>query len=459
MDDHDFMNHGTRRTHGRAEFLFLLSVFSVCSVVSSHAAGTSAAQAWDPGEPVVTYWSGPGCSGKNHPPLTEKWLELLAAGGFNTVWATTPEEIDLAGKWGMRAIYALKPDSMRPKFDLDDPEQAAFLADRVAAVKDHPALYAYQHYDEAPATMFPALARVEEFVEGIDPVHPCWHNLLPTYAPNRLLGTEGEPARAYWEHLLRFCETYRPKFVTYDHYQFSELGDKWDYLFNLGMVRRIAASEGVPFWNGLQGCQWVVKNRASPKAPRIPTPEEMRYLVYSTAAYGAHGLYWYVFCRINHTGAMCEPDGTLNPDGKFDEVSKLNRAFVAISRQLRPLRFRGAFLQGRHAPGTTPYCAQALLKLSPETPPSELDPEKMESLDDTTLVSRFDDPAGRPSHLMVVNCDYRKDRTLRIDAPAPLERFDDATGAWSPVGASFDQPFVRGGGVLFRFAGSTIPQR
>ena len=52
---------------------------------------------------------------------------------------------------------------------------------------------------------------------------------------------------------------------------------------------------------------------------------------------------------------------------------------------------------------------------------------------------------------MAVNCDYRKDRTLHIDAPAPLERFDDATGAWTAVGTSFDQPFVRGGGILFRF--------
>lgn len=412
----------------------------------------ASAAVWDPGEPVTTYWSGPGCSGKNHPPLTETWLERLREGGFNTVWATTPEELDLAGKFGMRVIYALKPDSMRPKFDLDDPEQVAWLTERVNAVKDHPALYIYQHYDEAPATMFPDLARVSEFVESLDPKHPCWHNLLPTYAPNRLLGTEGEPPRAYWEHLVQFCDIYRPKFLTYDHYQFCESGDKSDYLFNLGMMRRMASAEGVPFWNGLQGCQWVVKDRASPRAPRVPTPEEMRYLVYSTAAYGAQGLYWYVFCRVNHTGAMCEPDGTVNPDGKFEEVSRINRAFVAIARELRPLKFRGAFLQGRHASGTTPFCAQALLKLSPETPYSELDSEKMEAFDDTTLVSRFDAADGTPSHLMVVNMDYRKDRTLHIDAPAPLERFDDATGVWSPVGDSFDQPFVRGGGVLLRFA-------
>jgi hypothetical protein len=414
----------------------------------------SAWAAWNPGEPVVTYWFGPGCPGKAEKttPLTDTWAKQLKEGGFNTVWASSPEELDIAAKYGFRVIYSVDPQTEWAKVDLDDPAQKAALEARINRVKNHPALYIYEHYDEASADLFPGLARVKEFINALDPDHACWHNLLPTYAPAKLLGIEGEPDRIYLEYLVQFCEVYRPKFLTYDHYQFSIHGDRGDYFLNLAMMRRMAASEGVVFWNGLQACQWVVKDRASPKAPRIPTPEEMRYLVYSTAAYGAQGLYYYVFCRVNHTGAMCEPDGTINPDGKFAEVSKLNRAFVAIARELRPLTFRGAFMQGRRAPGTTPYCAQALLKLSPETPYSELDTAKMDELDDTTLVTRFDDAAGRPSHLMAVNCDYRKDRTLHIDAPAPLERFDDATGVWTPVGTSFDQPFVRGGGILFRFA-------
>ena len=89
----------------------------------------------------------------------------------------------------------------------------------------------------------------------------------------------------------------------------------------------------------------------------------------------------------------------------------------------------------------------ALLKITPETPYAELKP--LQELTDTTLVTRFDTP-GKPTHLMVVNCDYRKDRTLHIKAPSAAERFNPATGTWSPVGEEFDLALVRGGGVLLR---------
>jgi hypothetical protein len=142
-------------------------------------------------------------------------------------------------------------------------------------------------------------------------------------------------------------------------------------------------------------------------------------------------------------------DGT--PDAKYEVLKTLNREFAAISRVLHPLNFTGAYFQGLHAPGTTPYCGQALLKITPETPYAELKP--LQELTDTTLVTRFDAP-GKPTHLMVVNCDYRKDRTLHIEAPSAAERFDPLAGAWSPVGASFDLALTRGSGVLLR-----LPQR
>ena len=51
---------------------------------------------------------------------------------------------------------------------------------------------------------------------------------------------------------------------------------------------------------------------------------------------------------------------------------------------------------------------------------------------------------------MVVNCDYRKDRTLHIKAPSAAERFDPRSGKWSPTGDEFDLALIRGGGVLLR---------
>ena len=106
----------------------------------------SAGAAWEPGEPVTTYWFGPGCPGTNKYALamTDAWAKQLKEGGFNTVWASTPEELDIAAKYGLRAIYSVDPRTEWARIKLDDPEQKAKLAERINRVKNHPALYIYE---------------------------------------------------------------------------------------------------------------------------------------------------------------------------------------------------------------------------------------------------------------------------------------------------------------------------
>ena len=54
-------------------------------------AGTSVA-AWQPGDPVTTYWFGPGCPGSSAKTIvmTDAWAKQLKEGGFNTIWACKP---------------------------------------------------------------------------------------------------------------------------------------------------------------------------------------------------------------------------------------------------------------------------------------------------------------------------------------------------------------------------------
>ena len=407
--------------------------------------------AWNPGEPVVTYGQGPGGPTKGpggaRIALTDKWLIQLKEGGFNTVWANTPEELDLVAKYGLRAIYFLDPDTMKCRSNVADPASAAQLAERIDRVKRHPALYAYALYDEPTAGNFARLAHLKEWVKRRDPDHASWLNLLPCYARPKRLGVEvGDDAiRAYWEHVRLFGEIFCPEFLSYDHYQFKTNGDAPNYFLNLGIIRQSASAQGIPFWNGVQACTWVPGEAVSPKSPRIPGPDEMRFLVYTTAAYGAQGIYYYVYCAYGHRGAIVSVEGV--PNAKYEVLKTLNREFVAISRILYPLKFTGAYFQGLHAPGTTPYCEQALLTITPETPYAELEP--LQELTDTTLVTRFDAP-GQPTHLMVVNCDYRKERTLHVKAPSVAERFDPLSGTWSPIGLEFDLALVRGSGALLR---------
>ena len=142
---------------------------------------------WEPGEPVAAYWGGPGYW-TNEEKLDDRWLQQLKDGGFNTVWARTPEELDNAARYGMRAIYMLDPKTVWFKVDLDNLAQTSALAERIDRVKNHPALYVYQHWDEPSAEKFTELARVKEWIRRRDPNHATWINLLPTYANNKQLG-------------------------------------------------------------------------------------------------------------------------------------------------------------------------------------------------------------------------------------------------------------------------------
>lgn len=404
-----------------------------------------AGEVWDPGEPVTTYFGGPGCFWKKER-ITDFWAKQLKEGGFNTVWAKTPEELDVAAKYGLRVIY---------KVDVSDPLRKGPLAERVNRVKNHPALYLYELCDEPSAGRFAALGREKEFIHSIDPCHAVWVNLLPTYANHKQLGVGGsdglmglgtERISAYWEHVRLFCELFQPELITYDHYHFKVKGDGPHYFLNLGIIRQNASARKVPFWNGLQSCTWVVGERASPSSPRIPDADEMRFLVHTTAAYGAHGLYWYVYSgNKDHLGAIVESDGTTGE--KYEAIKKINREFLSFSSVLSRLDFKGAFCHGMHPAGTTPYSEQAILVLSPEAPYAEVG--DAQRISDTTLVTRFASPDGQ-TYLMTVNCDYRKARTVHVTAPASAELFDTTSRTWTRVGKEFDLPLMRGGGALLR---------
>ena len=398
------------------------------------------AVAWDMGDPIVTYWAGPGFRG-NPERLTMRAAKQLKDGGFNTVWATSPQELDVAAAFGLRVIYDLRVGRGLP----DSAESREKLAARIAEVRNHPALYLYRHWDEPSAVMFDELARMKAFFKKHDPVHPTWVNLLPTYANNKQLGIDGDLIRAYWEHVRLFGEVYHPEMVSHDHYQFTVGGDTGQYFLNLGIIRQSAAAQDIPFMNGVQACTWVPGDAASPSSPRIPGPDEMAFLVYTTVAYGAQGIYYYVYSYPGHRGSIADLDGTTGD--KYEALKTLNREFVAIAKEIRRARFVGAYFQGRHAPGTTPYCPQAVLRISPDVPTTERKPG--DDMANTILVTRFDKD-GHPSHFMVVNLDYRQERTVSVSAPASLERFDPIAGTWRRIGQTADVSMGRGRGVLLR---------
>ena len=142
-------------------------------------------------------------------------------------------------------------------------------------------------------------------------------------------------------------------------------GDNAHYFLNLAMIRRAARTAGVPFLNIVQACTWT-------PSMRVPEPDEMRYLVYTTLAYGAQGISYYVYCHPGHFGGD-RPAGR-HAHAAVSRLKSLNREFVAIATELQPLASLGVYHAGMKPPGAVPLPADAPFRLDPPVAPLDYQP-------------------------------------------------------------------------------------
>ena len=249
---------------------------------------------WRIGTPIVTYWCGPA--------LTDEAAAQMAQGGFNVVWCSE-KALDVAQRHGLRAQLT---DGLLSPSSLDDPAQREKLDSLIARVRLHPALYAYHLTDEPSVAHFPALGRLVAHLRERDPAHLAYINLFPTYASNEQLGTTGDVVTAYREHLHQYTTVVKPALISYDHYQFQKTRDSDQYFLNLALIRRSAQAADVPFLNIVQASSWE-------PGVRVPTTNELRYLVFTSLAYGAQGISYYIYTCANHAGGIANADGSPTP--------------------------------------------------------------------------------------------------------------------------------------------------
>jgi hypothetical protein len=387
-------------------------------------AESTSSVSWQIGTPIATYWAGPS--------LTDDVAQQMVEGGFNLVWCRSEKELDVAGRHGLRGLFT---NSLLTPASLDEPKRREQLDALISRVSEHPALYAYHLIDEPNASQFPSLGKLVAYLRERDPLHLAYINLFPTYANNKQLGTKGDVVTAYKEHLRLYVEQVRPSLISYDHYQFRLKGDGDQYFLNLAMIRRAAQEASVPFLNIVQACTWA------PDVMRVPNPDELRYLVYSTLAYGAQGISYYVYAHANHHGSLVSLDGIPGP--LYHAVKAYNREFVAIARELQPLRSLGVYHTSMHEPGCEPLPTDALFHLGSSQSPSM----------PRGFLLGFFGAEGRPTHVVIVNLDYTTDVTTALVGPGELELFDATTDQWTSV----KEPVVQmtlppGGGKLVRAA-------
>ncbi len=401
---------------------------------------------WKVGAPIVNYWAGPGYPGGSA--LDDAAAKQLKEGGWNVVWCNE-KELDVAQRHGLRGLLT-DPllSSAAYNNDLDDPQKREVLDAFINRVKRHPALYAYHLRDEPSAAFFEHIGKVVAYLRERDPAHVPYINLCPIYANNEQLGNKGEPVAAYREHLKQYVETVRPNLLSYDHYQFTNVGDEPNYFRNLAMIRESSLTAGVPFMNIVQASCWVPDSAATPWAPRVPNGDEMRYLVYTTLAYGAQGISYYVYSYPKHEGGIALADGTPTP--LYHALEPLNREFVAIAKELQPLKSLGVYHSGMLPPGAVALPQDAPVTFDPPVPTIDYPSgARVQGV----LLGHFgsSDKSLSKTHLMVVNLDYKTERTVGLKSASPLEVFDATTGKWSPLGGPrAELRLIGGGGRLVR---------
>jgi hypothetical protein len=403
---------------------WLLTVLCGASLTPQPAAASpSPARGWSQTQFLITFW----CP----PPATDEALSRVASEGFNLTW-TPPDGLDAAHRHGLRVM--LQSDLLTPDV-LDNGAKRAELDALVDRVKTHPALEAYYLTDEPGAGAFAALGRLVAYLRERDPVHLAYINLFPTYANEQQLGVSANAAdRArvgypqnfagvgaddgtvlrYREHLKRFVETVKPDLISYDHYHFLKPDkdgrnvDGGQYFLNLALIRMAAMEARKPFLN-------IIQANTIEKSWRLPNAWEMRFLVFTTLAYGGRGISYFTYWGPTNYGGLYQ-DG--KPSALLIPVAELNREIAKFGPALMKLDSTAVYHTGSLPCGTQP--------IPPDAPVQIVSPGDF-------VLGLFGN-SGVTTAFMIVNRDYSSESRGSVKFASPgviVEELDRRTGKWS----------------------------
>jgi hypothetical protein len=192
--------------------------------------------------------------------------------------------------------------------------------------------------------------------------------------------------------------------ISYDHYHFLRDGvDGSQYFLNLGLIRNAALDANLPFLN-------IIQASTIEPAWRLVNADELRWLVYTTAAYGGRGISYFLYWGPLHYGGLYQ-DGARTPLAL--DAAELNSELAVLGPELMKLSSTAVY----HT-GPVPVGGVAL----PSDSPVQFDgPGQF-------VLGLFSEKA-----FMVVNRDYRKPSVASLVLPEgvrALREFDRTSGKW-----------------------------
>ncbi|MEN8194604.1 MAG: hypothetical protein ABFS12_17420, partial [Bacteroidota bacterium] len=218
-------------------------------------------------------------------------------------------------------LYLRAPDKQTP------PEVTEEMLQRLDAVvnkyKDDPNLLGYHICDEPHKQAFPNIGKVVERIRESDPSRLNFVNIWPS----------GEGYREYIDELLQITKL---ELLSYDRYHFFNGYDGGEYFSNLSIIRQYALKYDIPFCNIIQGIgtNGTVEEHLN---WRTPDEAEHRWLVYSSLAYGVHGLIW--FHWHGNWGLTGNPDREII----YPSIQNINAEIDSLSQMMIQLKTVGAY--------------------------------------------------------------------------------------------------------------------
>jgi len=326
----------------------------------------------------------------------------------------------------------LQDDLLTPG-TLDNPEKRAKLDALINRVKYQPSLDAYYISDEPRTSDFPGLRKLVAYLREHDPSHAAYINLYPIYASNEQLGTKGPQFKAYQEYLRRYIEEVKPSLISYDHYHFFKNQDGEQYFLNLEMIRQLAIDNSLPFLNTIQAS-------TIDKTWRLVNSSELRWLVFTTLAYGGRGISYFLYWGPSAYGGLYQ-DGKKTP--MMDTVTLLNKEISALGMTLMDLDNLGTYHTDPLPIGT---------KGLPVTSPVQF-------VGPGGFVLGLFGKNNNITTFMVVNRDYKRQATAKIALRVNIrgiEEFDRISKTWRACQQPDSKHVMSvvlspGDGRLFRF--------
>lgn len=411
------------------------------------------AKGWKQKEFIIAVWCPPPATAANMKSLANDHYNLVNVEFWNdpTGPLVDPTELlNVAGQNGMKAmLYSLLITSAT----LDNPAQKAKLDDLIDKAKNNSALEAYFVADEPQSTAFPALLRLVNYIKQRDPDHLAYVNLYPSYANQQQLGvdlkeapkgpigipdnyagigTNADTVKFYGEYLRQYINVIKPELISYDHYNFMNNGiDGQQYFLNLALIRNAAVRANLPFLNIVQSCQFD-------PGWRKPTGNEMRWLAFTTLAYGGRGICWFVYWGNQQNGAIMQ-DGTRSSNA--DQVAAINKDISAIGTEMLQMTSTAVYHVGTLPIGTESIPVSSPVKVS-----------KGEY-----IIGLFKQN-GEQNIFMVMNRNYKNASTVKVTLDydnGKLMEYSPNQKKWTDVqfvqqGTTFTTVLRPGDGKLYR---------